>query len=93
LRKNADIKILISIDSSSFPLGTGPKPEEIWHSGYYPIVWMNTRYKMIYFNMGHNDIDYDQGTNKELSFTFDNEDQSKLVMNALVWLGIKNARY
>ena len=25
LRKNPDIKILLSIDSSSFPLGTGPK--------------------------------------------------------------------
>jgi len=87
LQKNEDIKILISIDSSSFPLGTGPKPQEIWHSGYYPVVWTNTRFKMIYFNMGHNDIDYELGTNKELSFTFDNKDQRKLVMNALLWLG------
>ncbi len=93
LRKNKDIKVLISIDSSSFPLGTGPKPEEIWHNGNYPIVWTNTRYKMIYFNMGHNDIDYEQGTNKELSFSFDNEDQSKLVTDALLWLGGKNTHH
>src|SRR5689334_10486132 len=57
LRKNSDIKILASIDSVSFPLGTGPKPHEIWHSGYYPVVWTNTKFKMIYFNMGHNDMD------------------------------------
>lgn len=86
LRKNRDIQILLSIDPSSFPLGTGPKPHEIWHSGYYPVVWTNKRYKMIYFNMGHNDIDYDGGTNKELSFSFDNELQNKLVLNSLLWL-------
>ncbi|ASZ14937.1 ThuA domain-containing protein [Chitinophaga pendula] len=87
LRKNRDIRILLSIDPSSFPLGTGPKPHEIWHRGYYPVVWTNKRYKMIYFNMGHNDIDYDGGTNKELSFSFDNETQNKLVLNSLLWLG------
>jgi len=58
LRKNPNIKILLSIDSTSFPLGTGPKPYEIWHSGYYPVVWANKNYKMIYVNMGHNDMDY-----------------------------------
>lgn len=87
LRKNPDIKILLSIDSTSFPLGTGPKPEEIWHSGYYPVVWTNVNYRMIYFNMGHNDIDYEHHTNKELSFTFDNEMQDKLIIDALLWLG------
>ncbi len=87
LRKNPDIKILLSIDTSSFPLGTGPKPYEIWHSGYYPVAWTNTKYKMIYFNMGHNDIDYEHGTNKELSFTFDNKTQDRLVIDALLWLG------
>ncbi len=87
LRQNRDIEILLSIDPESFPLGTGPKPDEIWHSGYYPVVWTNTRYRMVYFNMGHNDIDYEGKTNKTLSFTFDNKIQDKLVMNALLWLG------
>jgi len=87
LRKNRDIKILLSIDSSSFPLGTGPKPEEIWHSGYYPVAWTNRNYKMIYFNMGHNDIDYENKTYKELSFQFGNEIQDKLIIDALLWLG------
>ncbi len=87
LRENPDIHILLSIDPRSFPLGTGPKPHEIWHEGYYPVVWTNTDYKMIYFNMGHNDMDYEHKTNKELSFTFGNKNQDKLIVNALLWLG------
>jgi len=87
LTANPDIKILLSIDSTSFPLGTGPKPHEIWHSGYYPVAWTNTKYKMIYDNMGHNDIDYENKTNKELSFQFANETQNKFIVDALLWLG------
>jgi len=90
LTKNPDIHILLSIDSTSFPLGTGPKQHEIWHSGYYPVVWTNKKYKMLYLNMGHNDIDYEHGTNKELSFQFANETQNKLIIDALLWLGGKN---
>lgn len=86
LRENPDIDILASIDPESFPLGTGPKQHEIWHEGYYPVVWTNKNYRMIYINMGHNDIDYEGGTNKELSFTFQNKGQSQLLKNALDWL-------
>ncbi len=92
LRKNPDIKILVSIDSTSFPLGTGPKQSEIWHSGYYPVVWTNKNYRMIYFNMGHNDMDYEHKfgtTNRTLSYTFANKIQNQLIMNALLWLGGK----
>lgn len=90
LRKNPDIQILLAIDSSSFPLGTGPKAHEIWHSGYYPVVWSNKKFKMVYVNMGHNDIDYEHKydtTNKTLSYTFDNETQNKMIINSLLWLG------
>lgn len=87
LRKNPDIDILLSIDSSSFPLGTGPKTSEIWQGGDYPVVWTNKNYRMLYVNMGHNDIDYEGGTNKELSFQFDNPVQSRLILNGLFWLG------
>ena len=86
LRKNPDIDILISIDSTSFPLGTGPKPYEIWHSGYYPVVWTNRKYRMVYINMGHNDIDYEDHSDKELSFTFKNDTQNRMIINALFWL-------
>ena len=87
LRTNPDIDILLSVDSTSFPLGTGPKPNEIWHSGYYPVVWTNKKYRMIYFNMGHNDIDYENKTNKTLSSTFSSAAQNKLIIQALLWLG------
>jgi hypothetical protein len=89
LRKNKDIQVLLSIDPSSFPLGTGPKQHEIWHEGDYPVVWTNKNYRMIYFNMGHNDIDYEHHTNRELSHSFGNPVQDMLVLNALLWLGAK----
>src|SRR5690349_19240138 len=85
LRKNKNIQVLLSIDPSSFPLGTGPKQHEIWHEGDYPVVWTNKNYRMIYFNMGHNDIDYEHHSNKELSHTFENVEQDQLVLNALLW--------
>ena len=90
LKDNPAIKILLSVDSTSFPLGTGPKAFEIWHSGYYPVVWTNLNYKMIYFNMGHNDIDYEHNSNKTLSATFASKLQNKLIINALLWLGKRN---
>ncbi|NSL87878.1 ThuA domain-containing protein [Chitinophaga solisilvae] len=89
LRYNPDIEILLRIDDGSFPLGTGPKPHEIWHSGYYPVVWTNKKYRMLYVNMGHNDIDYEHHTNRELSFTFNNEIQNKMILDALQWLSSK----
>ena len=85
LKKDPDIKILLSIDTSSFPLGTGPKPHEIWHSGYYPVAWTNTKYRMVYFNMGHNDMDYG-GTNRALSSGFGSEWQNKCILQTLFWL-------
>jgi hypothetical protein len=87
ITQNPDIDILLAIDSTSFPLGNGPKQSEIWHSGYYPVAWTNKKYKMIYDNMGHNDMDYDGGTNKELSHQFDNPTQNKFIINSLLWLG------
>lgn len=85
LRKKPDIKILLSIDSTSFPLGT--KADETWHNGYYPVAWTNKNYNMLYVNMGHNDIDYDGGTNKTLSSTFASEEQNRFFIEALLWLG------
>ncbi|TGE06342.1 ThuA domain-containing protein [Hymenobacter fodinae] len=87
LRTNPAITVLLAIDPQSFPLGTGPKPHEIWHSGYYPVAWTNHNFRMVYVNMGHNDIDYEHGTNKELSFTFQNKLQNQFILDALLWLG------
>jgi hypothetical protein len=90
LRDNPQIDILLAIDSSSFPLGTGPKLYEIWHSGFYPVVWTNKNYRMVYFNMGHNDIDYEHKTNKELSQTFGNPLEDKLILDAVKWAGSRD---
>ena len=93
LKDNPNIKILASIDTSSFPLGTGPKPDEIWHSGYYPVVWTNVKYRMLYLNMGHNDMDYEGKTNKALSSTFSSQSEDKLILNGLLWLGKKSNKF
>jgi uncharacterized protein len=87
LKSNPDISILLSVDPQSFPLGTGPKPHEIWHSGYYPIAWTNKKYKMIYTNMGHNDMDYEGKTNAQLSSTFSSPDENRFIINSILWLG------
>ncbi|MFF0265402.1 RICIN domain-containing protein [Kribbella sp. NPDC004536] len=83
LRNNPDIQILASIDPSSFPVGTDPN--QTWYSGYYPIIWTNKNYKMIYANFGHNAMNYD--TNTRLSSTFDSPAQNQFMMDALKWLG------
>ena len=73
-----------------FTLAFAATPYEIWHNGYYPVVWTNKKFKMIYVNMGHNDMDYEHkfdNTNRTLSFTFDNQIQDRLIVNCLLWLG------
>jgi hypothetical protein len=40
--------------------------------------------------MGHNDIDYEHGTNAELSFQFENDIYDQFIINALLWLGGRN---
>ena len=42
---------------------------------------------MIYFNMGHNDLEFEHKTNKQLSSTFENETQNRLILGGLLWLG------
>ncbi|WP_329459482.1 ThuA domain-containing protein [Streptomyces sp. NBC_01497] len=83
LRKNPDIDVLASIDPSSFPVGN--QAGNTWTSGYYPIVWTNTKYRMLYANFGHNAMDY--GNNTTLSLTFGSAQQTKLVLQGLLSLG------
>jgi len=54
------------------------------------VVWTNKHYKMIYLNMGHNDIDYEHtygATDKTLSYTLNNTIQDQLIIDGLLWLG------
>ncbi|MFJ5263659.1 ThuA domain-containing protein [Streptomyces sp. NPDC088387] len=83
LRQNPNISILASVDPSSFPLGTDPN--QTWYSGYYPILWTNTQYKMLYANFGHNAMDY--ANNTPLSSTFASATQNRFLLDGLKWLG------
>lgn len=87
LRTNSNIKVLLSIDPTSFPVGKSVEPNETWTSGDYPVIWTNLKYKMIYMNMGHDDLDYKVNPHKQLSSTFDSKMQDELILNSLLWLG------
>lgn len=83
LRTMPNIDILLSVDQSSFPVGTDPT--QSWTSGYYPIAWTNTNFKMMYVNMGHELMDYTTDTG--LSDAFTSRVQNKMYVNAFRWLG------
>lgn len=83
LRQNANIQILASLDPSTFPVGDDPNQQ--WQSGYYPIMWTNKNFRMLYANFGHNRMNYE--TNTPLSSTFESADQNRFVLDGLKWLG------
>ncbi len=83
LRQNPDIDILASVDPASFPLGTDPSQQ--WTGGYYPIMWTNKNYKMLYTNFGHNDMNY--SANIATSSTFAGPAQDAFIIDGLLWLG------
>ncbi|MBB5057962.1 type 1 glutamine amidotransferase [Granulicella aggregans] len=70
-RDNPDVKVLLTLDPSNYPLGL----KDVLVEGDLPVVWTNRRYKMIYMNMGHGDQ------------IFSNPVQNQLIANAVRWLG------
>jgi hypothetical protein len=48
-RLNSDVQILATFDPSNYPIGF----KDVLSSGDLPVVWTNTKYRMIYVNMGH----------------------------------------
>ena len=70
-RLNKDIKVLLTLDPANYPLGK----KDILRGGDIPVVWTNTKYKMLYINMGHGDM------------IFTSDVQNKLFENAVMWLG------
>ncbi|MEV6304533.1 ThuA domain-containing protein [Actinoplanes sp. NPDC051861] len=83
LRQNANINVLASLDASTFPVGTDPNQQ--WRSGYYPILWTNKNYRMLYANFGHNGMNYE--TNTRTSSTFASAQQNQWLIQGLLWLG------
>jgi hypothetical protein len=82
LRQNPDIDILASIDPGSFPVGSDPNQQ--WRSGFYPLIWTNKNYKMLYTNFGHNGMNYD--TNTRTSSTFASAQQNQWLISGIRWL-------
>ena len=75
-RLNKDVKVLVTLDPSNYPIGV----KDVITKGDMPIVWTNTKYRMLYMNQGH-------GEN-----VFGNEVQNKLFENAILWLGTEKAK-
>lgn len=69
-RKDKDVRILLSITPANYPFGI----KDVVTGGDFPIVWTNTRYRMIYLNMGHGDQEFIDAT------------QNLLFVNAFRWL-------
>lgn len=69
-RTNKDIKVLLTLDPSNYPLGL----KDTLTRGDQPVVWSNTKYRMIYMNMGHGDK------------VFTSSDQNRLFEDATLFL-------
>ena len=71
-RLNKNVRILVTFDPSNYPIGL----KDVLARGDLPVVWTNTKYKMLYMNMGHGDK------------IFTSPIQNRLIENAVNWLGI-----
>jgi type 1 glutamine amidotransferase len=60
--ENPDVEVLLSISPDNYPLGI----KDIVNFGDWPVVWTNTKYRMIYLNMGHGDDEFTDATQKLL---------------------------
>jgi type 1 glutamine amidotransferase len=70
-RENKHVQVLVTLDEKNYPVGF----KDTITGGDLPVVWTNTRYRMIYINMGHGDK------------IFASSEQNKLFEDAIVWLG------
>lgn len=70
-RSNEKVRILATLDPSNYPMGF----KDVLTGGDLPVIWTNTKYKMLYMNMGHGDK------------IFASPIQNRLIDNAVNWLG------
>ena len=70
-RTNPNIKVLMTLAPSNYPLGL----KDTLGGGDIPVTWTNTKFNMIYTNMGHG------------SKIFESAIQDRFFENALLWLG------
>lgn len=69
-RMNPEIEVLLSLSEDNYPLGL----KDIIPNGDCPVVWTNTKYRMIYMNMGHG-----RGI-------FSDPTQNQLIISGLRWV-------
>ena len=69
-RLNKDVKVLLALAPENYPIGL----KDTITGGDLPVVWTNTKYRMLYMNMGHGDK------------IFSSPDQNKLFEDAILWL-------
>ena len=50
-RLDKDVRVLMTLDPSNYPIGL----KDTITGGDVPVVWTNTKYRMMYINMGHGD--------------------------------------
>lgn len=70
-RLNPSVQVLATLAPSNYPLGL----KDVLTEGDIPVVWTNTKYRMVYMNMGHGDKIFSSPT------------QNVLIENATLWLG------
>lgn len=75
-RENKDVKVLLTLAPANYPLGM----KDVLRGGDVPVVWTNTRYRMLYLNMGHG------------SKIFTSDIQNRLMEDAMLWVGSEAAR-
>ena len=73
-RANKDVKVLLTLDPANYPLGF----KDTLTGGDIPVAWTNTKYRMIYVNMGHGDK------------IFSDPHQNQMFEDALMWLAAKH---
>jgi YVTN family beta-propeller protein len=75
-RDNKNVRVLATFDPSNYPMGF----KDVLTNGDLPVVWTNSKYKMLYMNMGHGDK------------IFTAPIQNQLIDNAVIWLGMGAAQ-
>ena len=75
-RVNKNVRVLATLDPSNYPMGF----KDVLTNGDLPVVWTNSKYKMLYMNMGHGDK------------IFTTPIQNQLIDNAVIWLGMGAAQ-
>ncbi|HUE44569.1 MAG TPA: ThuA domain-containing protein [Candidatus Sulfotelmatobacter sp.] len=70
-RLDPRVHVLVTLDPSNYPIGV----KDVIMEGDLPVVWTNTKYRMLYINMGHGPAVYEDAT------------QNRLFSNAILWVG------